>query len=510
MADEARTGRDRLVSNVISGWVAQAVAIVVGFLMPRLIDESVGQAALGLWDLGWSLVVILTLSGFGLGSATTYYVSLYRASRRPRDREIRESVATVFYLQLLLLLTVAAAGVVGLVTLPGWIAESLRDDLADIQWLGALLGPAIVLALLGDVGRGVLAGVHRADVNDLTSIAADVTLAIAMIVVLFGGLGIRGLAAATLLVKLVEMVVRIRLAYRYCPELGLRIADVRWNRVGRALTFGFKSSTAALPALLVNQAGRILLATTAGPAALAVFSRPVTLVGQILRIVERFTYILPPVASSMQGAGRGHDLRRLNLRASKAAVLMSMPPIVVFGVFGNDIVHVWMGPEFVYPGIPWVLALMALAGADRGVAARILSGVNAHGRISLACLVLSVATFAIAYLLLRPLDPFRCAVLVATASILGIFLPQWVLSCRRFEIGLAEYARYVYARPLLANLAFLPGLIAARQALDAADYVTAVLWAAGSLLLLALLYHWFAIDREFYVFLRRRLQPRPG
>src|SRR4051812_29703641 len=54
-------GKERMVSNVLASWGGQAIRIVAGFVMPRLIDRHLGQEALGAWDVSWSITAHLAL-----------------------------------------------------------------------------------------------------------------------------------------------------------------------------------------------------------------------------------------------------------------------------------------------------------------------------------------------------------------------------------------------------------------------------------------------------------------
>jgi len=43
-----RTGQDRMFRNVIASWAGHLVFIIAGFVMPRQIDQTIGQVGLGI------------------------------------------------------------------------------------------------------------------------------------------------------------------------------------------------------------------------------------------------------------------------------------------------------------------------------------------------------------------------------------------------------------------------------------------------------------------------------
>ena len=63
------SGQDRMAWNVMASWAGHAVFIVAGFIMPRFIDRTIGQEALGIWDFAWSVVSYFGLAEIGVGAS---------------------------------------------------------------------------------------------------------------------------------------------------------------------------------------------------------------------------------------------------------------------------------------------------------------------------------------------------------------------------------------------------------------------------------------------------------
>lgn len=486
------SGRNRLYSNVLAGWLAHTVTVVIGFVMPRLMYESVGQLTLGIWDLGWSLVSYIAYSGLGMASAVTHYVARYRAEGN--ELEVKVTTATAWYCQMLLAVLAGSAFFGFFAFLPLWLPGLEQAPADDLWWMGGLLGLTIVIALVGDTAQGMLIGCHRSSTNEVVTIASDVTLALFMIIVLLGGGGLVGLAAATLCTRAAFEVVRLVFAARVCSEASLSLRHWSKARAGQVVVFGAKTSTGIFQELLVHQLTRIALVASAGPIALASYSRYATVIRQIARAVERMTQVIPPMTSGLVGLGREKDVAELSVKASNAAVLALLPMVVIFGVLGDDLVRVWMGPEFVVPGLSWVLALMAFLHADRGVVTRILSGLNAHGRIAAWCLAASLVVFVTLLALLYPVTPLTAGVLVAVTMGVGVSLPHFLLSTRKLGIGYFRYFLDVYFKALISNVIFLSILLLAQDELRQGEWLTAATWAGIAGLALVILYWTFAFD----------------
>ena len=75
--EKDRTGRSRLVSNVLFTWAGQMVFFVSGFIMPRLIDHKLGHEVLGVWDYSWAAVTYFRFVDMGVTASVNRYVGRY-------------------------------------------------------------------------------------------------------------------------------------------------------------------------------------------------------------------------------------------------------------------------------------------------------------------------------------------------------------------------------------------------------------------------------------------------
>jgi O-antigen/teichoic acid export membrane protein len=493
-----------LLSNVVAAWIAHGMTLMVGFVMPRLIYEAIGLESLGLWDLGWSLVMYIGYAGLGTGATVTHFLARRTDAGEAEGEGVRAVTASAWYVQLAMALLVSAVFVVAFRIVAEHAGSPMHHPGATTAWMAGLLGATILVALLGDVAQGVLYGCHLQGVGEYVSIASDIALAIAMIAVLAMGGSLVGLAAATLLTRTAFETLRFALAFRAQPQLSLHPRDVDRETLQRIVRYSVKTTTGVAHGLLVQQLTRLALAVTAGPAMLACYSRYATLVRQIARLADRTTLVVPSLSSSLAGMGREAQAVQFGMRAANATALLLFPMAVGFAVFGTDLVSVWMGPEFAVPGLSAVLAVTAVLTGDRTVANGVLSGLNAHGRISVACLFASLGVFAVGLLALAPLDPLRAGILVTTSTALGITLPHFVLSCRRFRVPISRYFREVFLKPLISNIFFLLFLVGADRALHAGHWLVAIASALAGAIVLALTYWLFAFDAELRAKFRRR------
>jgi O-antigen/teichoic acid export membrane protein len=306
-ADDGRgardtSGRDRMAWNVVASWTGHGVFIVAGFVMPRFIDHTIGQEALGIWDFAWSLVSYFGLAEIGVGSSVGRYAARHRAAGDTAglNRVVSSAMGAQLAAALIVLLLTAGVSL----SLPALFGDRLGAYTAIAAPVVACLGAGLALQIAFDVYHGVIVGCHRWDLHNAInagSYAATVTAMIAT--VLLGG-GLRGLAAANLCGVVVAELTRRAVAYRICPELHLTRAAVDWTQLRGMIGFGLKSSVASVSRLVLFQGVSLIVASHLGPAALALYARPNALVRHAETLLNKFANILTPMASSLQATGR--------------------------------------------------------------------------------------------------------------------------------------------------------------------------------------------------------------
>jgi len=140
---------------------------------------------------------------------------------------------------------------------------------------------------------------------------------------------------------------------------------------------------------------------------------------QLQTLSGKFGYILVPTASSLQAQA---DRAALRTTFSESSVTLSglvAPAILVLAVFGDPLIRLWMGHEYVYSGLTAVLALGCFPACVQEPAWNILAGMNQHGRLALAKLAGAIGS----------------AVLLAIGLLISsgtCWQRRSVLSCRNF------------------------------------------------------------------------------
>ena len=125
------SGRDRFAWNVFTSWASYGVFIISGFILPRFIDQHVGQAALGVWDFAWSIISYFGLAQVGMGSTVNRYVAQYRSAGDVAA--MNAAVSSVAYVLYGVALLVAALSIVAAWAVPLLLADDLARFVSDAR-----------------------------------------------------------------------------------------------------------------------------------------------------------------------------------------------------------------------------------------------------------------------------------------------------------------------------------------------------------------------------------------
>lgn len=488
----ASSGEARLYRSTLSSWAAYAVFVVAGFFMPRLIDQHLGQATLGIWDFAWSIVAYLSLTQLGVGSAVNRYVARYRT--QGEFGSLARTTASAFGIQL-----VAATAAIGLTVALALLLQSRTGPPGEsggsqVPWVILLLGLNAAVQMAFDVFRGVITGCHRWDVhNGLNASSYVVTVAAMASALVFGG-DLVSLALATLAVTLLTEVARVAVAYSICPELSVDLRRLDRGTVHQLLRFGLKSFLVDASGLILYQSANILIASNLGVAALAVFARPMALVRHATVIVNKYAYVLAPTASSLQAAGRSDGVSALVVRTASVAMYLALPMMLGLAILGDSILDLWMGAAYRQGPIIIVLAAGHLLPMVQEPLVNILVGTNAHGKAGLA---LAAAAGLAGLLGIVALGHTHWGLIGAALSITipltlikGLYLP--FAACRHLGLPFGPYLATVLLRPALhlSPLAFV--LLACRLALPAQP-LRALAWGVGLGSLVLLPVYWYGL-----------------
>lgn len=499
------TGRKQMVANVLASWVGQFVFIVAGFILPRMIDRRLGQELLGAWDFSWSVVAYFSLITGGVVSAVNRYVAMHRV-KDDHDgvNRVASSVCCVLAVMasLIVLSSVGAAYVLGRVE-----GLAISEHLDEVRWVVMLLGFEIAVQTLFSGFGGVITGCHRWGIhNTITTVSYAVAVA-GMISALYLGASLRTLAAIHFSCGLAAWLTRFFMAYRICPTLSVRWRHVRIETARSMLKFGAKTLMPYIADLILNQTTSLLIAIFLGPATLAFYARSGSLIKSTRQLVAKMSSVLVPSVSSLQATGDPKAIQLLVLKSTRYSAFLTLPMTMVLVTSGGPVLNLWMGANY---NSGWVVGFLTVGYTLSTIQIPIqgiLAGLNQHGRLATANLLINIGgALGVAGLLGWTNASVAAVAAVATtpAVLLNVFFTPAHI-CRHVGLSIWQYARESFLLPLLLVSPLGLSLLAARWIFT--DRPTVGLLAGGAVggLILVPIYWHHVLPAKIKETVRRRL-----
>ncbi len=450
------------VVNTLANCSGYFVVVVIGFIIPRLIDRHLGQEQLGIWDFAWATISYLHLLSVGMQSSVAPYVSGYRSQSRMDHLNgwVNSCLAATTISGLL----VCIAAFI----LAGWVPALMEGKWAglvdEVRLLVFVLGGCVALEAPSAVFRGVIGGHHRYGIaSGIDAIVNTLRLVFLVVVLLMGG-GLSALAWSTLACALLTIIARCIMAHRICPELRISVRAVQWRRIVEAVRFGSKTLLISVSRVLLYQTTNVLVMVFLGPGLLAVYARPAALLNHANSFTTEFARAFGPAAASLQAGRDAKALAELHLSAARYTLSLALPIIAVLTIMGEPLLRLWMGEAYALPLVIICLALGNLGLLAQQSTVQMLIGMGKHGFVAVATLIASLISCAMVFLALAVFDWGLTGVAVATAIPLSllylVIVPDYVR--RLTGISWRSYGSHVIPRPLVAVVPFAACLLAAR------------------------------------------------
>lgn len=484
------TDRTRgFLRSVLANWAGEAVTVVSGFVLPRLIDQRMSREELGIWDYGWSIRSYVALAGAGLGSGGGHYVARYRERWPELTRTLGAMLALVIYGS-----ACAALLTLGLAYLtPRLINTESTALLSDASSLVLSTGLAACIAMPTMVFGGIIVGSRRFDILNLIDALSDVFVVAGVLLCVLFGVGLKVMGLCVLTRELLNGMAKYWWAQRIAPELRVRPRWADWAMFHEILGFSAKTAVEALSKLLQYQVGVLVVSTVIGPAALALYSRPRALILITTRFVMGFARVLVPTASAFHDRPAPRALGELLIRSTRYGLFLALPPALGMLILGGSILRVWMGDRsYADNNVLLILVIGYLPLFAQQPTYHILLGLASHGLAGTASLIGSIVGAAMSILFV---GVFRWGIDgAALATAIPVFLVNLCVlpyaGCRAAQLPLLRYLRETLPTPLLSVVPFTVVLLATRAWLPDDAKAQLLIGLLAGALCLAVVY-WF-------------------
>lgn len=492
---ESQDGNARLPLNVLASWSAEMIQIVSGFIIPRLISDSLGRFELGVWDFAWSLVSYFSLVQFGMTSSINRFVAQFK-SRGDMDG-VNRVCSSSLLIQTFMAFCICCIAVACAALIPAIFGQKLEGEIRTAQLLVLILGANIALQTVTATYAGILTGCHRWDLHNLVFAGTYFCSLVGMWISLKTGGGLISIATVFLISEFAGRSARVILAKRSLKGLKIRFSLADRATTKSMLFFGSKNFLPQAGSLLMNQGINIMIVALLGPPALALYSRPRAFITHIKKFCQKYALIYVPMVSSLHAEESKDRIRELGIEATRNAVLFSLPLLIIISILGGDLLEFWMGSEYRYPELVIALVLAHFFHICHLPLLSILSGINKHGLPGMIGCLSSLAAMLLVYIVLTYIEPSLLWISV------GIFIPLTIADgfitpsyfSRVCNIKLSSFYIKVWKMPIILNLAPLGLLLTLKTWLFEESMITRLFLIPIYMFITFLIYWKFAFTK---------------
>lgn len=449
----AASGSERFVANVIWNWLGMLSNLAAAFLLTPYMLRRLGDQRYGMWSLTYSLIDYCWLLEMGFRSATLNFVAFYHAKSDQETLNAVISTSLVYFTGVGLLvglLSVALAPVIpAFFQVPPALVQEFRSLLV-------LVGMSWALGAFFLVFQASLEGLQRFDVINRITIVTNCVRVCAWAAVLASGHGTLAMVGVYIVVQLGAYCGQIWFLKRILA--GLRLS---WNYFSGAWLR--KLSGYGMHAFLATASHQAILQT---PPLIIGHFMPVAFVGYfnvanrlitttIAEFVNRVGYVSSPKTAELAAKDDLAGAGLLTLYANRYCLLLILPLCILLGVFGQDMLSLWIGADRAVRTMPLMIPLMlgAAVVASQFNSSATLFGVAGHQGFAKGF----AAEAVIGVLAMVAVAPHWGAVgIVWVVAIVGSLnrgvLTSWLV-CRRLNIAWSHFMASIYLRPLAVGAA---------------------------------------------------------
>jgi O-antigen/teichoic acid export membrane protein len=330
-----------LARNIATRYLAIVIDALIGVVVLPFTIRHLGTSAYGLWMMTTAVTAYFTVLQLGYGGAIVKFVAEFRAKRDAQA--LNEVVSTMFFVY-------AAIGVVTYVlamTVAFFLPRlfNFEPGQAPIGQI-VLLITAVQIALYFpfSVYGGVVNGFERFYVNNVVGTISNIAAAAAQVLVLYSGYGLVEVVVATTTCRTLPFLVYRFNAHRAFPELHIRLAYFRRERL--ADLTGFSAYLAVIDwATRLNYAtDLVVIGIFLTTAAAGVYSVAQRLTDAMFKVTNQLHILLFPAV--VQRAATGEGQQSLMVKATRFQLALAIAVCLVAAADAEVLIRAYFGPGF--------------------------------------------------------------------------------------------------------------------------------------------------------------------
>jgi O-antigen/teichoic acid export membrane protein len=450
-APTPRAPRTTFLSNVLWGWTAVAINIVIGIVLAPLIISRLGVAQYGLWVLLFAMLDYLRMLDFGFRAAVVNGCARARARQDWAGVNRTVTTALVYFVATGVLCCAVPillrSQAIALFKVPAELAAEARTLIVIIA---LSVGMRLILSPL----TATLEAFQRFDLVNRAYICALVFRSAGSLAVLFAGYGLTTMAIVILVAQTGENLWNYVNVRQVVPHFRITPSLVRLDTLRSLFAYGRHSAVMVIANMFSLQAPATILGILLGPVAVAVFSLPQRLLLYSAEAFAKVSDVTSSVTAELDETRSRERVWRLAVLTNRSCYALFLPAAIFLLFYGPALLHLWV-PDIADASAPLIRVMVIyflFAVAGQYNAGAVLLGQARHAGFARIMVAEVLITIAGLFLVVPRFGVLGAAWVVTVSILLTRGVAVAALISRVNGFSLVSYLRGIYERPTLVAM----------------------------------------------------------
>ena len=409
--------KSSLKINAISNWATLGVNIVAGFLLTPFIISQLGKTGYGIWTLIGSFIGYYGLLNLGVGSAIMRYVAHHAG--QGDEKALNETVSTAIAMFCCTgALTIAISFFIA-----GPLASFFNvkpEHFNDFRYVVWMIGLATGLGFPGSVFGIIVRSHEKFILANCASIATTLVRVCLVVYLLLSGMGLLGVAFATLGSQLFALAANYFLCRHFTPLVRIKLAFAKLRVLRMLIVYGGITMVIAIADLMRINFDRVVIGRMISLADVGVYGVAALIIRYMTQLISSGMGVLTPRFAALYGAKEHTELENLFFRSLFVSALLAFGVSMLAVIFGGRFITWWVGKEFIR-AIPvlWIIAIAYAFALSQNPGICLMYALKKHHYYAIATIIEAVANVVLSILL----APKYCIIGVA----LGTLIPMLIV-----------------------------------------------------------------------------------
>lgn len=455
--------KDKIISATLINCASQACGFIIGLVLTPVILNRIGQEQYGIWVF----LSIFSASGYfsildmGMQGSAVKYIAQYHSTGD--IEELNHVINSVFFFFICMGIIAGAI----LLFLNYFFLSTLfnvpKQYLETIRMLVNFIALSFLFQFPSMGFSSVVEGLQRYDILRGVVIISSLFNMLLIIYFLTSLNSIVFLTIVSLLTSLTITLLYLAASMLLLPGHRINPLNVRILSLKKLFDMGWKLIFSRIVGLLFNNTQKIIIAMLLTMSVLTQFEIINKVHMMILTVMGQMNGALIPFASRFHAANDEERLRILFLKATKYAVILTMPALVFFISLSREFISLWIGPSYsdLAPFAIFLLSHCFLT-VLTGVGVTMMVGMNKVWEILKVSVAAALLNLIISVMAAKPFGLLGMVVATVVSYIISQTIYIWMFQ-KIFKIRLLSFLREVVFLPYSLGVSLYIAMIFIKQ-----------------------------------------------